>query len=153
MRHLRRSAASPSHFRRPSVAPPSHLRRSAASPSHFRRPSVAPPSHFRRISAAPPHLRSMLPNPIHLDMFWALTNVPDDKYHGDRSEVVNEQQCVLVRFPGALACCHVSCRTHQNCRPTHDVRSLCWELRPPWGTVRRMCWPTIYERVSERASE
>ena len=31
---------------------------------------------------------------------------------------------VLVRFPGALACCHVSCRTHQNCRPTHDVRSL-----------------------------
>ncbi len=31
---------------------------------------------------------------------------------------------VLVRFPGALACCHVSCRTQQDCRPTHDVRSL-----------------------------
>jgi len=39
----------------------------------------------------------MLPNPIHLDMFWALTNVPDDKDRGDRSEVVNEQKCVLVR--------------------------------------------------------
>ena len=39
----------------------------------------------------------MLPNLIHLDMFWALTNVPDDKYRGDRSEVVNVAMCPAER--------------------------------------------------------